>query len=86
MARGSDQGLHGGRIVRFPPTKKKTVELPSQTVFQTTQKTPEACADSGTALANLKTKLLNIAGLLTVELIGGAALCAFWVWNGVGHV
>ncbi len=64
--------------MKLPPTKRKTVELPSQTVFQTTNKTPEACADSDTAHVNLKTKLLTISGLLTVELIGGLVVLALW--------
>jgi hypothetical protein len=63
---------------RLPPTNGKAAQRPSSAASQTTHKTPEACADSGTALANLKTKLLNIAGLLTVELIGGLVVLALW--------
>ena len=39
--------------------------------------------DSHTAAPNLKTKLLAMAGLITVELIGGLVVLALW---GVNHV
>jgi hypothetical protein len=34
--------------------------------------------DSHTAAPNLKTKLLTMAGLITVELIGGLVVLALW--------
>ena len=34
--------------------------------------------DSHTAAPNLKTKLMTIAGLLTVEMIGGLVVLAMW--------
>lgn len=70
--------------MRLTTGQKKTAGLGSEAVSKT-QQTPEVCADSGTALANLKTKLLTIAWLFSVEQIGGAAVIGFWMWR-VGHV
>ncbi|WP_108378560.1 hypothetical protein [Limnohabitans sp. WS1] len=65
--------------MKLPPTKRKTVELPSQTVFQTTRDAPLVPNDYHPTLV----KLATLAALLMVQLAGGVALVGFWVWRSV---